>query len=136
MPPSVETVHLFPVAANGPAGGGDVSITMHDMKMIEDDVAIVHGAYKAANGTGHFIRTLVKKDGSWKVATIQNRRRSILTVVAPRGSVVHDVKQRAVIGTGRGPEEAQAIGIVRRWRSIASITSAARGRFGFSASQC
>ena len=57
--------------ANGPAGGGGVSITMHDMKMIADDVAIVHGAYKAANGTGHFIRTLVKKDGSWKVAAIQ-----------------------------------------------------------------
>ncbi len=40
-------------------------------QMIADDVAIVHGAYKTPNGTGHFIRTLVKKDGSWKVAAIQ-----------------------------------------------------------------
>ena len=53
------------------APGAGVSLTIHDIKMLTDDVAIVHGAYKAANGTGHFIRTLVKKDGSWRVAAIQ-----------------------------------------------------------------
>lgn len=56
--------------ANRAAGAG-VSLTIHDIKMLTDDVAIVHGAYKAANGTGHFIRTLVKKDGSWRVAANQ-----------------------------------------------------------------
>ena len=53
------------------APGPGVTLTIHDIKMLTDNVAIVHGAYKGANGTGHFIRTLVKKDGSWKIAAIQ-----------------------------------------------------------------
>ncbi len=48
-----------------------LDITIHDVKLLTQDVAIVHGAYKTNAGKGHFIRTLVKKDGSWKIAAIQ-----------------------------------------------------------------
>ena len=50
---------------------GDVELKIHSAKTITSDVAIVHGGYKTAGGSGHFIRTLVKKDGSWKIAAIQ-----------------------------------------------------------------
>ncbi len=52
-------------------GAGEVEIKIHNADMITSDVAIVHGGYKTANGSGHFIRTLVKKGGSWKIAAIQ-----------------------------------------------------------------
>ena len=50
---------------------GSVELKIHDVNMITGDVAIVHGGYKTASGSGHFIRTLLKKDGSWKIAVIQ-----------------------------------------------------------------
>ena len=54
---------------NAQAGG--VELTIHDTNMITSDVAIVHGAFKAPNTSGHFARTLVNKGGSWKIAAIQ-----------------------------------------------------------------
>ena len=53
------------------AQAGNVELTLHNTNMITSDVAIVHGGFKTANGSGHFIRTLVKKGGSWKIAAIQ-----------------------------------------------------------------
>lgn len=52
-------------------GAVSVELNIHNVNMITGDVAIVHGGYKNANGSGHFIRTLLKKDGSWKIAAIQ-----------------------------------------------------------------
>lgn len=48
-----------------------VNLTIHDVKLLTRDVAIVHGAYKTKNGSGHFIRTVIKESGSWKIAAIQ-----------------------------------------------------------------
>ena len=51
-----------------------ISVTIHDIKFLSQDVAIVHGGFKAQIGTGHFIRTVVKKGNSWKIAAIQIAR--------------------------------------------------------------